>query len=568
MKSTTLLVAALATVAVQAHTWIEQLISIAPNGTFVGTPGYARGNVLRSTHGFTDSLMVNLLPPDGGANVIQDSDLMCKSTQTSATQSDGSPRLQGAPGGAVALRYQENGHVTLPQNQPGKPANRGTVFVYGTTQPQSTDTFNAIHKVWNADGTGGDKRGKLISTQNFDDGQCYQVNSGTISQQRQKEFPHPASDLEGGDIWCQQDVAIPSDAPSGQPYTMYWVWDWPTAAGVDPGLPDGKIEIYTTCIDIDVSSGAGGNEEQSSSGFVQGQNPANAAIASELANIADPTAVSEPAGSSPSAVSTGASSTGESSGSSGSVSSGVSSSALSGQSSSAFSGQTSSAFSSQPTVGSSAGSSSPAEASTGAAGTTIFPMPPSGMTQAVTQATASPSNSQSVPSQSFPSQSFPSQSIPSQSASVSGGHFTQSSSVSADKTSSFATASVPSTVASVPTFPGSFSMATETQFDSTTMTVYQTMFTGGGSGRPSGFRRSSGIYKRTVTETHAPHVPQETPRPSAAQSMHRISHIHSHVHNYRVRGRNPFFIVPDDSPAESHPPNSTPAATPTQKILL
>ena len=56
--------------------------------------------------------------------------------------------------------YQENGHVTLPDNQPGKPANRGTVFVYGTTQPSPTDTLLAIHRVWNAAGTGGDQRGE------------------------------------------------------------------------------------------------------------------------------------------------------------------------------------------------------------------------------------------------------------------------------------------------------------------------------------------------------------------------------------------------------------------------
>lgn len=141
----------------QAHTWIEQMMVLDPNGTMVGAPGYARGNVLRSSSGFSDPTMVNLIPPDGrAANDILATDLMCKSSQTAQSQTDGSPRLQAAAGSGVALRYQENGHVTLPDNQPGKPPNRGTVFVYGTTKPSPDDSFLAIHRVWNADGTGGD----------------------------------------------------------------------------------------------------------------------------------------------------------------------------------------------------------------------------------------------------------------------------------------------------------------------------------------------------------------------------------------------------------------------------
>lgn len=247
-----------------AHTWVEQLTLISPNGTFVGAPGYARGNVMRTSSNFGDPLMVNLLPPDGrpATQGILNSDSMCKDSQKTAVQTDGSPRLQAAAGSLIALRYQENGHVTLPKNQPGKPSDRGSVFIYGTTQPSEKDTFLAIHEQWNAAGTGGDKRGKLLATQPFDDGQCYQINGGDISVKRKTEFPHDSSPLTGPDIWCQNDIAIPSDAPLGKPYTLYWVWDWPTAPGVDPGLPKGKPEIYTTCMDIDITSQA----EQSSGG--------------------------------------------------------------------------------------------------------------------------------------------------------------------------------------------------------------------------------------------------------------------------------------------------------------
>ncbi|KAK5451841.1 hypothetical protein LTS15_007564 [Exophiala xenobiotica] len=275
-----------------AHTWIEQMMVISPNGTLAGTPGFARGNVLRSSPGFGDPTMVNLIPPDGRTiNQILPSDLMCKSTQTSQTQTDGSPRLQAAPGSAVALRYQENGHVTLPNNQPGKPQNRGTVYVYGTTNPSPDDSFLAIHRVWNADGTGGDGRGVLLSTQNFDDGQCYQTNGGTISQQRQKQFGHAFDDLMGNDLWCQQDIQLPSNVTSGKPYTLYWVWDWPTMPGT-AGFPDGKQEIYTTCMDVDIVEDVGVESfSQASVSYSPGQPLDNAAVSAEMTDIANPTAV-------------------------------------------------------------------------------------------------------------------------------------------------------------------------------------------------------------------------------------------------------------------------------------
>lgn len=257
---------ALLTTPAIAHSWVEQLMVINPSGSFSGQPGYARNNTLRTAPGFTDLLMVHILPGQGQPSIeqrdapspndvqnVQPTEPMCKKTQQAQFQSAGSPRLKAAPGDMVALRYEENGHVTLPANQPGKPANRGNVYIYGTTQPKSDDTFLNIFGVWNADGSGGDKRGKLLATQPFDDGQCYQVNGGTISASRQKEYPHPASQVGGTDLWCQNDIKIPADAPSGKPYTLYWVWDWPTLPKVDPSLPNGKAEIYTTCMDVDIT---------------------------------------------------------------------------------------------------------------------------------------------------------------------------------------------------------------------------------------------------------------------------------------------------------------------------
>jgi hypothetical protein len=287
-----------------AHSWVEQLTVIAANGTFTGTPGYARGNWLRTTAGFNDTTMTYLVPPDGATNVtlILPTYKLCKDSQQTQTQSDGSPRLKASAGAAIALRYQENGHVTLPWNQPGKPKNRGTVYVYGTTEPKIGETLLDVHGAWTADGTGGDKRGVLLSTQNFDDGRCYQINTGNISEARQTEYSHQANQLMGADLWCQQDVQLPTTAPSGKLYTLYWVWDWPTAPGVDPTYPHGKQEIYTTCMDIDVTLGSMSQSQEKDS-YANGQNLNSAAIPTEFADLdhdgSAKTADSSPSSSSP-----------------------------------------------------------------------------------------------------------------------------------------------------------------------------------------------------------------------------------------------------------------------------
>ncbi|ODM18822.1 hypothetical protein SI65_05439 [Aspergillus cristatus] len=242
-----------------AHSWIEQLMVINPNnGSFVGSPGYPRGYVPRTSPDFSDDAMTYRLPSNG-VNLTK-ADKMCMDTQTSPDdQKPDFPRLQAQQGSAIALRYQENGHVTEPENQEGKPPNRGTVYVYGTTEPSDDDRIISIHKVWNEDGTGGDKRGKLLATRNYDDGRCYQVNGGTISTDRQAKFKHTADQLMGTNLWCQTDIKLPEDAEGGKQYTLYWVWDWPTLPGKDDSLPNGKPELYTTCMDVDVTGKADTN---------------------------------------------------------------------------------------------------------------------------------------------------------------------------------------------------------------------------------------------------------------------------------------------------------------------
>ncbi|EXJ56215.1 uncharacterized protein A1O5_12671 [Cladophialophora psammophila CBS 110553] len=238
-----------------AHSWNEQL-TVVENGFFIGNNGYPRGYVSRSDPGFNDDMMTYLLPPlASGRTRVDDSDLVCAPTQRSANQTNGYPRLSASPGVYIAMKYLENGHVTLPQIQPGKPQGAGIVFVFGTSQPTDNDLLTEVLQ-WTTNGAGGDRRGRLLTAQNFDDGRCYQINDGDVSVARQEEYPNltPGQPRSVNEQWCETDVLIPTDVPIGPLYTLYWVWQWPTEPGT-PGLPDGKDEYYTSCSDLDIVGG-------------------------------------------------------------------------------------------------------------------------------------------------------------------------------------------------------------------------------------------------------------------------------------------------------------------------
>ncbi|MCJ1327401.1 hypothetical protein MMC10_004070 [Thelotrema lepadinum] len=247
-----------------AHSWVDLLRLVtddSTNATYTGVPGASRGYYNHSLPGFNDTKMVYFVEESKETNPS-----MCADTQQlGAPQPDGAVSLQAAPGAKIALLYQENGHVTLPQNVPGKQNNSGTVYIYGTAQPKQNETFYDIHKIWNTAGTGGDKRGKLLTTQNFDDGQCYQKNTSPIYADRSAKFPiKTATDPEGEDLWCQNNIVLPQEAQAGKPYSLYWVWDWPTLPGT-PDQPKGMNQTYTTCIDIDVVAASSTNSKAAAS---------------------------------------------------------------------------------------------------------------------------------------------------------------------------------------------------------------------------------------------------------------------------------------------------------------
>ncbi|THW10122.1 hypothetical protein D6D24_08216 [Aureobasidium pullulans] len=250
-------IAAIAAVLGQAsaHSWVEEMQIIDPaTGNFTGDYGYTRGYVARTDPGFGGESMKYLLPPlDSGRTRIDNTDLLCHPSQRTSNYDNAAyPRLSATPGSFVAMKYLENGHVTLPLTQSGKPKAGGTVFVYGTTKPSSDEKIAEVLK-WNTAGNGGDSRGVQLAAQNYDDGRCHQINGEAMSVQRQTSFPDKVGGQSGTNVemWCETDVHIPTSYKAGDTLTVYWVWQWPSDP--DPKVyPNGKDEYYTSCAEIDI----------------------------------------------------------------------------------------------------------------------------------------------------------------------------------------------------------------------------------------------------------------------------------------------------------------------------
>jgi hypothetical protein len=249
------------------HSWIEQMRNVDDNGNYVGQLGYPRGMIGKGDPGFSDTAMHGIIPELKLGVLITDKSPLCLPSQTKQQQSqDKYPRLKVVPGGFISMRYSENGHVTEPADggcMLGKPCAKegsGTVFIYGTTEPQEDEKLVTVLQ-WTQDGKGGNGKGVLLASMDFVDSRCYETNPTPESAKRRKATPNwirgqkEAAGPEGNSpLLCESNVKIPESAQSGKPYTLYWVWQWPTLPKINPGVPNGKDEYYATCIDVDVTS--------------------------------------------------------------------------------------------------------------------------------------------------------------------------------------------------------------------------------------------------------------------------------------------------------------------------
>ncbi|KAK1781046.1 hypothetical protein QBC45DRAFT_322234 [Copromyces sp. CBS 386.78] len=241
------------------HSWPEQVMRIAPNGTLVGPVGASRGlldgdNQYQLIHGLDSALLY----------------MPARAVLTDKSYNEKYPMPKAAPGDWVAIQYQENGHVSLPESPQIlriSPVNRGTIYLYGTTTNNLEDVrFADVHLKWTADGTGGDKKGRLLATRHYDDGQCREpVDPRTGDPAGTKAFRQANFKIPSGDrLICQSDIKLPDDLPIGQVYTIIWVWDWPqtkergvavspyTFAEQDKDTIVGLPEIYTAVVDIKI----------------------------------------------------------------------------------------------------------------------------------------------------------------------------------------------------------------------------------------------------------------------------------------------------------------------------
>jgi hypothetical protein len=241
-----------------AHSWIEQMNVIGDNGSYTGNPGYMRAYAPRSMAKFNDDMNTWRLPPaDGKAGTKITTELLCAPQQQDpAAYTAQYPMLKASPGDYVAIKYLENGHVTVPANQVGKFGSGGLVYVYATTNPQKNMPVANVFS-WGFNGTL--SQGRLLSIEAFDDLRCHQVNAGSqISTQRQQQFPNSPPDQSGAaqvEQWCETDIQVPKDAGQGN-LAIYWVWQWPTMPNVDPNDKTGKDETYTSCADVQIVTDA------------------------------------------------------------------------------------------------------------------------------------------------------------------------------------------------------------------------------------------------------------------------------------------------------------------------
>lgn len=291
-----LIAAALLLTPSSAHTWLEQLQAVDEQGKYVGAPGYPRGFVDRQSTNpkFSDTLMSYLAPPNGaGRSKLADTDPLCHQRQRQAnSNSQDFPSLRAQAGSYVAMKYLENGHVTAPVA--GKAGSGGLVYVYATSQPKQNETLANVLK-WAPQGDLA--QGRLLAINNYDDLRCYQINDANkVSLSRQQTNPDPIPGQPGSkhEQWCETNFQLPKDAAAGS-LSVFWVWQWPTLPSMDPGLPKGKDEIYTTCSDVEIVSDGNALKAAVGGKQVSGQDPQVSAVTSFKDRAANLTLPANPA---------------------------------------------------------------------------------------------------------------------------------------------------------------------------------------------------------------------------------------------------------------------------------
>lgn len=253
---------------VAAHSWIERALKIEPTTRqFFGSEGFPRGYIPRTDPGFNDEDYIWRLPYTGTAFYTGEETINKHPFNANPPHA----MLEAAPGDFIAILHFENGHTTVPESSPDKPLNRGTIFLYGTDDPRDEEKLFDVHLAWNKDGTGGDKRGRLLSTRNYDDGQCYEARGEGLALERATTLGvDPMTPLA-----CQSDLQLPDDLEPGSIYTIYWYWDW-------PNLNKEEIDMAATENGLFPWAGTFMRGEQDPNGFTMNAIATNESYASTI----------------------------------------------------------------------------------------------------------------------------------------------------------------------------------------------------------------------------------------------------------------------------------------------
>jgi hypothetical protein len=257
---------------VHAHSWVETVRHVSSNGAFVGNPGYAMGYIPRTSASFADDSVQNKITD------LSTNPSLCRNFAGGGYTNANIQPINASAGDTLAMQWYENGHVTDPTLTP-RGYRSGNVMIYGISGAFSNVSINDALYVWNADGTGGNKQGKLLASHFFDDEQCY--------QDRGTDTTHPiytarkAKYNVTGELPCQGTFQLPTDLATSGTYTVAWVWDWPQ----NPNEVGSTTEIYTSCATINLSP-ASSNVTNKAVGIkvATNLNVISAAISSQIAS--------------------------------------------------------------------------------------------------------------------------------------------------------------------------------------------------------------------------------------------------------------------------------------------
>lgn len=150
-------------------------------------------------------------------------DYLCGERQRWPIQDEKHPRVKAKKGEKVTAFYRENGHISLdPYPKRGPGSGPGTIYWVGTESDERDMLLDDV-MAWNAEGTGGNKKGWKLGQSKFDDGWCSEPNKSPIHLERQAKWD--AAKRQGDIGECRSYFTVPKELKKKR-ITVVLVWDF------------------------------------------------------------------------------------------------------------------------------------------------------------------------------------------------------------------------------------------------------------------------------------------------------------------------------------------------------